>query len=72
MSKQVRIQIFADGRVQAEVQGVKGKTCTNYLALLEEALNAETISSNYTPEYFEEQTVQVQLSQEAQLHQRGQ
>ena len=64
MSKQVRIQIFPDGRVQAEVQGIKGKSCTDYISILEEILNAETFSSSYTPEYYEEQEVALDIQQE--------
>lgn len=64
MSKQVRIQIFPDGRVQAEVQGIKGKACTDYVNIMEEILNAEALSSSYTPEYYEEQEVEVELQQE--------
>ena len=64
MSKQVRIQIFPDGHVQAEVQGVKGKACTGFISILEEILNAETSSSSYTPEYYEEQEVELDLQQE--------
>lgn len=52
MAKRIRIAILPDGRVQAEVQGVKGKACTNYVGVLEELLNAEVIDSQYTPEYY--------------------
>ena len=52
MAKRIRIAILPDGRVQAEVQGVKGKACTNYVGLLEELLNAQVIESQYTPEYY--------------------
>ncbi|MGK7873449.1 MAG: DUF2997 domain-containing protein [Xenococcaceae cyanobacterium] len=64
MSKQVRIQIFPDGRVQAEVQGIKGKACTDYISIMEEILNAETLSSSYTPEYYEEQEIELELQEE--------
>ena len=61
MAKRIKIRIFPDGRVQAEVQGVKGKACTNYIPILEELLNAQTADSSYTPEYFETESVQAQL-----------
>jgi len=59
MSKrQIRVQIFADGQIAAEVIGVKGKACTDYIELLEQLLDAETIDSVYTSEYYEsEQTI---------------
>lgn len=67
MFKQVQIRIFPDGRVQAEVQGIKGKACTDYISILEEILNAETLSSSYTPEYYEEQEVELDLQQQQRL-----
>lgn len=57
MSKKIQIRIFPDGRVQAEVQGIKGKACTDYIEILEEVLNAEVYESSYTPEYYENQEV---------------
>jgi hypothetical protein len=61
MSKQLRIQIFQDGQIQAEVLGVKGKKCTDYISLLEELLEAEIIESDYTSEYY--QTEEVELDE---------
>lgn len=55
-----------DGRVQAEVEGVKGKACTDYVNVLEEILDAEVIESHYTPEYYEENRVESQTGIEAQ------
>jgi hypothetical protein len=57
MSKKIQLRIFPDGRVQAEVQGIKGKACTDYIGILEEVLNAEVYESSYTPEYYESQEV---------------
>lgn len=68
MSKQVQIRVFPDGRVQAEVQGVKGKACTDYISILEEILNAEILSSSYTPEYYEEQEVVLELQEQQTLY----
>lgn len=53
MSRTITIQIFPDGKVQAEVNGVKGKSCTDYIKIIEEILEAETSDSDYTPEYYE-------------------
>ncbi|MCM3694290.1 DUF2997 domain-containing protein [Neobacillus niacini] len=60
MSKQLRIQIFQDGQIQAEVLGVKGKKCTDYISLLEELLEAEIIESQYTSAYYETEEVHVE------------
>ncbi|WHZ02744.1 DUF2997 domain-containing protein [Neobacillus sp. YX16] len=59
MSKQLRIQIFQDGQIQAEVLGVKGKKCTDYISLLEELLEAEIIESEYTSEYYQTEEVHI-------------
>jgi hypothetical protein len=62
MSKKLRIQIFQDGRIQAEVLGIKGKKCTDYISLLEELLDAETVDSEYTSEYYETELEELQTN----------
>lgn len=57
MGKTIQIQIFSDGKVQVEVQGVKGKKCTDYIKLLEEVVGGEVYESSYTPEYYEHEVV---------------
>lgn len=64
MTKRVQLRIFPDGRVQAEVQGIKGKACTSYISILEELVKAEAIDSSYTPEYFESETVKDTVTDE--------
>jgi hypothetical protein len=51
MSEAFTVRIFPDGTVRAEVHGAKGKRCTDYIAILEELLEAETADSAYTAEY---------------------
>lgn len=51
MSEAFTVRIFPDGTVQAEVHGATGKRCTDYIAILEELLEAETADSEYTAEY---------------------
>lgn len=57
MGKKINIRIYPDGRVQADVEGIKGKSCTDYIKILEEILNAETVDSEYTSEYYESENV---------------
>jgi len=59
MERRVRVQIFPDGQIRAETQGIKGKKCTEYIRILEDLLDAETVDSEYTAEYYatEETTV---------------
>ena len=67
MAKQVRIQVFADGRIQADVHGIKGKKCANYIRILEEIMDARTVDSDYTPEYFAVEQVQETSIQQQKL-----
>jgi hypothetical protein len=67
MKKRVRIRLFPDGTVQAEVEGVKGKKCTDYIRILEELLEAETVDSDYTDEYYQEEEVHEKTRQQQDL-----
>ncbi|MBW9216914.1 DUF2997 domain-containing protein [Anoxybacillus sp. ST70] len=51
--KKVIIKITEDGKILAETVGIKGKQCLDYIRVLEELLEAETIDSQFTHEYFE-------------------
>jgi hypothetical protein len=52
-NQQIQVRIFPDGRIKAEVIGVKGKSCVDYIAILEQLLDAEATESAYTDEYYE-------------------
>lgn len=60
MAKRISIKIFPDGKVQAEVEGIKGKTCTDYIKIIEEILEAEIIDSDYTPDYFKSENLNLE------------
>jgi hypothetical protein len=60
VSGRIAIHILPDGRIQADVQGVKGPACADYIKILEELLDAETVDSAFKPEYFEDADVQVE------------
>ena len=53
MPRRIRIEIRPDGRILAKTDGIKGKACTNYIALIEEILDAQTATSEYTAEHKE-------------------
>ncbi|MEF9953097.1 DUF2997 domain-containing protein [Clostridium sp.] len=59
MPGKLKLRIYADGRVKADIQGIKGKKCTNYIKMIEELLEAEAVDSEYTSEYYEEDEVKV-------------
>ncbi len=58
MSRRIAVTINRDGSIKAETLGIKGKTCLDYVPLLEELLDAETVQSEFTADY---QTVDEQL-----------
>jgi hypothetical protein len=64
MSRQINLRISPDGKVEAEVLGFRGKKCTNYIAILEQLLDAEAIDSDYRPEYWLNETETTPLRQE--------
>lgn len=67
MPKQIKLRVYPDGRVEAVVEGVKGKRCTDYIKVLEEVLQAEVVESAYTPEYYETEEVVVEETQAQRL-----
>ncbi len=70
LSKQIKLKIFPNGQVQAEVLGFRGKKCTDYISVLERLLDAEAIDSSRTPEYYLEECETIQ-SPETQTIGRG-
>jgi hypothetical protein len=62
MSRRIVVTINRDGSIKAETLGIKGKTCLDYVPLLEELLEAETVQSEFTADY---QAVDEHLTQAA-------
>ncbi|APF28705.1 hypothetical protein NPD7_2068 [Clostridium sporogenes] len=58
MTKQIKLRIYPDGIVQAEVEGIKGKKCTNYIGIIENLSEAKVVDSEYTSEYYEEEIIE--------------
>ena len=55
-SEQVIIRITSDGSIHAETLGIKGPKCLDTIALLEDMLQAQTVTSSFTREYEDSQT----------------
>jgi hypothetical protein len=55
--KQIKLQIFPDGQVKADVVGFQGKKCADYISVLEQLLDAETIDSEWTAEYYLKESI---------------
>jgi hypothetical protein len=53
MKKQIQVRIFPDGRIEAETKNIKGSTCLKYIKPLEELLQAKTVDSHFTEDYYE-------------------
>lgn len=68
-SKQIRVRIYPDGKIEADVLGIKGKGCTDYISILEQLLDAETVDSEYTAEYYESEQAVTQQNQSHSLEQ---
>ena len=49
--KRIAVTINKDGSIKAETLGIKGKTCLDYVPVLEELLDAETLQSAFTADY---------------------
>ncbi|ADU49565.1 DUF2997 domain-containing protein [Intrasporangium calvum] len=49
--ERIVVRIAVDGTIRAETLGMRGKKCLDSIALLEGLLDAETVSSAFTPEY---------------------
>jgi hypothetical protein len=51
--EQIVVRIAPDGAIHAETIGLKGPKCLETIALLEDLLEAQTVSSSFTSEYEE-------------------
>ncbi len=49
--KQLVVQVRRDGTVHAETVGMQGPECLDYIAVLENLLEAETAESAFTEDY---------------------
>ena len=56
MKKQLQLRILSDGTIVAETVGIKGSQCTDYLELIEKLLQAKTVISSFTEEYYQTET----------------
>ncbi|MBU3130637.1 DUF2997 domain-containing protein [Clostridium tagluense] len=59
MTKQIKLRIYPDGIVQGEVEGIKGKKCTEYIGIIEKLLDAKVVDSEYTSEYYEREMIEI-------------
>ena len=53
--KQLIIAIDQNGYVKAEVTGIKGAACKDYIALVEELVNGKTTNETLTEAYYQQE-----------------
>lgn len=63
MSKQIKIRVYPDGRIESYTEGVKGKSCLGYIKDIENLTGAKTVKSEFTEEYYQSE-VQNTISNE--------
>ena len=51
MTKQIKIRIYPDGRIESETHDIKGKECLKYIKEIEKLTDAKTVHSEFTKEY---------------------
>ncbi|MGW6173826.1 DUF2997 domain-containing protein [Arthrobacter sp. NPDC055138] len=49
--QQLIVTVGPDGSVAAETRNIFGADCLDYITVLEDLLEAETVSSSYTEDY---------------------
>ncbi len=58
--KKIIISIDKDGYVKAEITGVKGSACKDYIKLVEEIVNGKVVDEELTAEYYQQELDQQQ------------
>lgn len=51
MTKRIRIDLSPDGNVKAETFGIYGQKCMDYVSILEDMLEAQSIQSKFNSDY---------------------
>ena len=55
MTKQIKIRVYPDGRIESKTVGIKGKSCLNYIKEVEQLTGAKTVYSEFTKEYHQQE-----------------
>ncbi|GAA3232366.1 DUF2997 domain-containing protein [Dactylosporangium siamense] len=51
MNPRIIVTVAADGQISAKTEGLLGEACLDYIAVLEDLLDARTVDSAYTADY---------------------
>ena len=66
MSKQIKIRVYPDGRIESETIGIKGNKCLGYIKDIENLTGAKIVNSKFTKEYNEKDQQVYLLNEEHQ------
>lgn len=66
--EQIDVTFGLDGSINAETRGIKGDKCLSSISLLEALLEAETLDSQYTKEFYEQSTHGASVGEEKDVH----
>lgn len=55
MTKQIKIRVYPDGRIESETIGIKGKSCLGYIKDIENLTGAKVVHSEFTEEYHQQE-----------------
>lgn len=51
MQRRLQINVDSDGNIKAETLGIHGPKCLDYVAVLEDLLDAQSVESKFTADY---------------------
>ena len=51
MTKQIKIRVYPDGRIESETHDIKGKDCLSYIKEIEQLTDSKIESSEFTSDY---------------------
>lgn len=66
MTKQIKIRVYPDGRIESETVGIKGKSCLGYIKEIEQLTDAQVIHSEFTEEYYQSSVMNNEYNEEQQ------
>ncbi len=56
IQKRLQINVGSDGNIKAETLGIHGSKCLDYVSVLEDLLDAQSVESKFTADYIKEES----------------
>jgi hypothetical protein len=56
IQKRIQINVGSDGNIKAETLGINGAKCLDYVSVLEDLLDAQSVESKFTADYAKNET----------------